>query len=80
MKAKESPASGLLEMPVPLKISPATASRPFPAAATQLQLPPIMSEESLDYYSWVFCQRGFANVGMTFEQFLGVAAKLGALG
>ena len=76
-KAEESPASGPLEMPVPLKISPAIASRSFPAASTRPQLPPVLSEEILDYYGWVFCQGGFANLGMTFEEFLAVAAKLG---
>ena len=80
MKAEESPASGPSEMSVPLKISSATAPRPFPAAATRPQLPPVMSEEILDYYGWVFCQGGSANLDMTFEQFLAVSAKLGAWG
>jgi len=36
-----------------------------------------MSEEILDYYGRVFCQGGFANLDMTFEEFLAVAAKFG---
>ena len=76
-KVEESPASGLREMPVPLKISQVIAPRSFPAVSTRPQVPPVMSEEILDYYGRVFCQGGFANLDMTFEEFLAVAAKLG---
>ena len=31
-----------------------------------------MSDEILDYYAFLFCQRGFRNLGLTFEQFLEV--------
>jgi hypothetical protein len=31
-------------------------------------------DEILDYYGWVFCQGGFINLQITFEQFLTVAA------
>ena len=35
-----------------------------------------MTDEVLDYYGWVFCQGGFRNLQMTFEQFLTVVAVL----
>ena len=76
-KVEESPASGLREMPLPLKISQAIAPRSFPSVSTRPQVPVVMSEELLDYYGRVFCQGGFANLGMTFEEFLAVAAKFG---
>ncbi len=75
-KTEESPASRLREMPIPLKISSATAPRAFPVVSNRPQLPPVMSEEVLEYYGRVFCQGGFANLAMTFDQFLAVAAKL----
>jgi hypothetical protein len=31
-----------------------------------------MPDEVLDYYAFLFCQRGFHGLGMTFEQFLEV--------
>ena len=31
-----------------------------------------MPDEILDYYAFLFCQRGFQGLGMTFEQFLEV--------
>jgi len=71
-KVEESPASGLRE-----KISPATAPRLFPAVSTRPQAPTVMSDEILDYYGRVFYQGGFANLHITFDQFLAVAAKLG---
>jgi hypothetical protein len=35
-----------------------------------------MPDEILDYYAWIFCQAGFANLRVTFEQFLMVVATL----
>jgi len=39
-----------------------------------------ISDEILDYYGWVFCQGGFLNLHMTFEQFLTVVAAFRASG
>jgi hypothetical protein len=36
----------------------------------------ISMDEILDYYGWVFCQGGFLNLQMTFEQFLIVVAAV----
>jgi len=65
---------------VSLEISAATGPRLFSTVETRPEAPPVMSEEILDYYGWVFCQGGFANLDVTFGQFLAVAAKLGAQG
>lgn len=34
----------------------------------------IMRDEVLEHYAWIFCQRGFPNLAITFEQFLMVVA------
>jgi hypothetical protein len=33
-------------------------------------VPPAIPDERLEYYAWLFCQGGFRNLNMTFEQFL----------
>lgn len=50
--------------------------RPFPAVSTTPRLPLMIPDEILDYYGWVFCQGGFLNLHMTFEQFLAVVAAV----
>ena len=35
-----------------------------------------MRDEMVEFYAFVFCQRGFRQLGMTFEQFLIVAAAI----
>jgi len=44
--------------------------RRFPLAATRPALPPKIRDEIIEYYAWLFCQGGFRNLSMTFEQFL----------
>jgi hypothetical protein len=39
-------------------------------------LPAAIPDERLDYYAWVFRQRGFSSLEMTFEQFLTVVATV----
>ena len=39
-------------------------------------LPAAIPDERLDYYAWVFHQRGFSSLEMTFEQFLMVVAAV----
>jgi hypothetical protein len=51
--------------------------RPFPEAPARPALPPI-PDEILDLYAFIFCQGGFRRLGMTFEQFLLVAAVVKA--
>ncbi len=48
----------------------------FPVVTTVPRLPPMIPDEILDYYGWVFCQGGFLNLHMTFEQFLAVVAAV----
>jgi hypothetical protein len=40
----------------------------------------MIPDEILDYYGWVFCQGGFLNLQMTFEQFLTVVAAVSPAG
>ena len=50
--------------------------RPFPSVSTTPRLPAMIPDEILDYFGWVFCQGGFLNLHMTFEQFLAVVAAV----
>lgn len=54
--------------------------RRFPLVSTLPRLPLMIPDEILDYYGWVFCQGGFLNLQMTFEQFLAVVAALSPTG
>src|SRR5215469_15308515 len=54
--------------------------RRFPLVATLPRLPVMIPDEILDYYGWVFCQGGFLNLHMTFEQFLAVVAAVSPSG
>ncbi len=44
--------------------------RAFPEASTSPALTMTMRDEMVEFYAFVFCQRGFRQLGMTFEQFL----------
>ena len=48
----------------------------FPEAETPPTLPATIRDEMLELYAFTFCQGGFRQVGMTFEQFLMVAAAI----
>ena len=50
--------------------------REFPEASTSPALPMTIRDEMVEFYAFVFCQGGFRQVGMTFEQFLLVAAAV----
>ena len=54
--------------------------RRFPLVSTLPRLPVMIPDEIIDYYGWVFCQGGFLNLQMTFEQFLAVVAALSPTG
>lgn len=56
------------------------APRRFPIVSTMPRLPLMIPDEILDYYGWVFCQGGFLNLQMTFEQFLAVVAAVSPSG
>jgi len=55
---------------------PAREPRAFPGAATLPTLPASIRDETLEVYAFTFCQGGFHQLGMTFEQFLLVAAAI----
>ena len=61
---------------IPAGRVPAHEPRAFPAGSTQPTLPSAIRDEMLELYAFIFCQGGFRQVGMTFEQFLLVAAAL----
>ena len=48
----------------------------FPESSTSRVLPTIIRDEMLEFYAFIFCQGGFRRLGMTFEQFLLVAAAI----
>src|SRR5271168_1040368 len=55
---------------------PAREPRAFPEASTAPTLPTSIRDEMVEFYAFVFCQGGFRQTGITFEQFLLVAAAI----
>lgn len=53
--------------------------RRFPVVSTRPRVPAMIPDEILDYFGWVFCQGGFRNFQITFEQFLAVVATVNPL-
>jgi hypothetical protein len=62
--------------PVSGGAEPIREPRAFPDASTAPVLPVVIRDEMLEFYAFIFCQGGFRNLGMTFEQFMLVAAAL----
>lgn len=50
--------------------------RAFPEARARAALSGNLRDEILEFYAFVFCQGGFRQLGLTFEQFLLVAAAI----
>lgn len=44
--------------------------RPFPEALTRPTLPASIRDELMELYAFIFCQGGFRQLQITFEQFL----------
>jgi hypothetical protein len=70
-----------IDVPSRARISPArTVSvrepHAFPEASARPTLPEKISDEMVEFYAFVFCQGGFRQLDMTFEQFLLVAAVI----
>jgi hypothetical protein len=61
------------KVPVPTPAIQTREQRAFPQGLRPTR-PLIVRDELLEVYAFVFCQRGFRQLGMTFEQFLSVAA------
>ena len=55
---------------------PVREPREFPEASKPPTLPVTISDELVEFYAFVFCQGGFRQLDMTFEQFLLVAAVI----
>jgi hypothetical protein len=70
----QAPARAVVELPE------VEEPRRFPTVSTLPRLPLMIPDEILDYYGWVFCQGGFLNLQMTFEQFLAVVAAVSPSG
>lgn len=70
IEAPSKPVNG------PLRAILAHEPHAFPEATTSPRLPIAIRDEMLEFYAFVFCQGGFRQLGMTFEQFLLVAAAI----
>jgi hypothetical protein len=64
----------------PIRAEYGCLPRAFPIAMESPSLPGRIRDEILEFYAFVFCQRGFRQLGMTFEQFLLVVATIGPHG
>ena len=73
-------ADDSVEAPSALEVRRVDDPRRFPTVSTLPRLPLVIPDEILDYYGWVFCQGGFLNLHMTFEQFLAVVAAVSPSG
>jgi hypothetical protein len=61
---------------IPVRSVSVREPRAFPEAETLPTLPTTIRDEMLELYAFTFCQGGFRQAGMTFEQFLMVAAAI----
>jgi hypothetical protein len=61
---------------IPAPSVPVHEPRAFPCASTRPTLPSAIRDEMLELYAFIFCQGGFRQLDMTFEQFLLVAAAI----
>jgi hypothetical protein len=64
------------EPPSELQVLQPSPLRAFPSVSTMPRVPAMIPDEILEYYGWLFCQGGFLNLQMTFEQFLAVVAAV----
>ncbi len=61
---------------VPASVVSVREPRAFPQAPARPALPATIRDEMLELYAFIFCQGGFRQMDMTFEQFLLVAAAI----
>jgi hypothetical protein len=47
-------------------------ARAFPISSSMPEFPLKIPDQIIDFYAFVFCQGGFRNLGLGFEQFLAV--------
>jgi len=62
------------------KEAPLHEPREFPSSSAVPVLQVSIADEILDYYAFIFCQFGFGQLKMTFEQFLLVASAVRSAG
>jgi hypothetical protein len=62
--------------PIPASGFSIREPRAFPEASTRPTLPTRIPDEMLELCAFTFCQGGFRQAGMTFEQFLLVVAVI----
>ncbi len=75
-QASRSKSTGIKALRVGNEVFDRMEPRDFPLASSVPTLPTSIRDEMLDLYAFLFCQRGFHLVGMTFEQFLLVIAAV----
>jgi hypothetical protein len=73
LKPIEAPSSPLVRS---VQAIPGREPHAFPESSTLRALPSTIRDEMLEFYALFFCQGGFRQLGMTFEQFLLVAAAI----
>jgi hypothetical protein len=72
----EDKSAGTKSLKVGDEIFKAADLLDFPTSSSVPNLPVAMPDELVDFYAFLFCQRGFRQLGMTFEQFLLVIAAI----
>ena len=65
-----------LRIPPRLHDASSFKTRAFPLSSNVPELPSRIPDQIIDFYAFVFCQSGFRNLGMTFEQFLAVISVI----
>jgi hypothetical protein len=70
----EEPAT--LRSPPRVRAASYFNARAFPLSSNVPELPSRIPDQIIDFYAFVFCQSGFRNLGMTFEQFLAVISVI----
>ncbi|MGD0120876.1 MAG: hypothetical protein ABSD30_22640 [Candidatus Binatus sp.] len=76
LQAVEDKSAGTKSLEVGDEIFKAADLLDFPTSSSVPNLPVAMPDELVDFYAFLFCQRGFRQLGMTFEQFLLVIAAI----
>jgi hypothetical protein len=76
LQAVEDKSAGTKSLKVGDEIFKAADLLDFPPSLSVPNLPVAMPDELVDFYAFLFCQRGFRQLGMTFEQFLLVIAAI----
>ena len=61
---------------IPARSVPVHEPRAFPGVSTRPILPSAIRDEMLELYAFIFCQGGFRQLDITFEQFLLVVAVI----